>query len=668
MKNYLLLLFSVLFWSNLIAQSPPSQACPSYLQLKGNGYVNISSVADDINSSTGFTFQGWVKGIDLVTGMVLKIVDANRNNIFEVMITSGTARISSGSPLNYLITTEAIFNDRTWYNIAVVYKSTNEIELYVDGVLIDQATQELILSDTDQWILGASMANSGNTSSKFKGLMEDITIADYARSVAEITDYMQGTAINTGTNLVANYNFSGTSNDSILDVSLLGNNGSFEEDLNIESRVYSDLYEEYIDITLGDSVLIGDDYQYFTGTYEYTYQTNQSCDSTVTTYLTSTGTPPFDDCDKVIEFNGNNRRFTIVDVEEQFAALDSFTIEFWFKTPRNASQTFLVFDENLLDRNNLWLSMFQGNIRLTDANGGYIITSLSYDDNIWHHLALTWVNGPNEKTVLFIDGNSVGSSTSFSPFFNTDDRITFGAQDDNGYEDFFKGQLSQIAMWDYPFDSARVMESVKQKLDGNEDGLFVYYDIKESLKEKVIHNLAGDDYDAQLTNGNQFNSSIGINGETVVKTSIDGANLVADKTEGTFQWIDCTTNTPIDGATGKEFEPTVNGSYSVVHTLNECSDTSACRDFMTVSVNESINDIGLQLYPNPVGNTIHFNGLVFGDLTYQATILDTKGQTILAQSIENASLNIEALSPGTYLIKVLSSDQKTYSGRFVKIQ
>lgn len=666
MKNNLLLLILTSFYLNITAQAPPSQACPSYLQLKGNGYVNISSVADDINSSTGFTFQGWVKGIDLVTGMVLKIVDANRNNIFEVMITSGTARISSGSPLNYLITTEAIFNDRTWYNIAVVYKSTNEIELYVDGVLIGQATQELILSDTDQWILGASMASSGNTSSKFKGLMEDITIADYARSVAEITDYMQGTAINTGTNLVANYNFSGTSNDSILDVSLQGNNGSFEEDLNIESRIYSDLYEEYIDITLGDSVLIGDDYQYFSGTYEYTYQTNQSCDSTVTTYLTSTGTPPFDDCDKVIEFNGNNRRFTIVDVEEQFAALDSFTIEFWFKTPRNANQTFLVFDENLLDRNNLWLSMFQGNIRLTDANGGFIITSLSYDDNIWHHLALTWVNGPNEKTVLFIDGNSVGSSTSFSPFFNTDDRITFGAQDDNGYEDFFKGQLSQIAMWDYPFDSARVMERVQQKLDGNEDGLFVYYDIKESLKEKVIHNLAGDDYDAQLTNGNQFNSSISIDGETIVKITNDGGELVADKSQGEFQWINCATNTEVEGAKSSEFSPTENGSYSVVHTLSGCVDTSACVDINTVSLNEVNKTFQLELYPNPARNFIHFTGLEEINSNYMATVYDAYGKEVLTKSVASLRLRIDSFQEGAYFIRLFSDDQKVYLGYFVK--
>lgn len=44
-----------------------------------------------------------------------------------------------------------------------------------------------------------------------------------------------------------------------------------------------------------------------------------------------------------------------------------------------------------------------------------------------------------------------------------------------------------------------------------------------------------------------------------------------------YQWFDCSTGTPIIGATSSTFTPSDSGSYAVVVTNNGCSDTSSCR-------------------------------------------------------------------------------------------
>lgn len=63
-----------------------------------------------------------------------------------------------------------------------------------------------------------------------------------------------------------------------------------------------------------------------------------------------------------------------------------------------------------------------------------------------------------------------------------------------------------------------------------------------------------------------------------------GTVLTADLSGATYQWIDCSNNSPIAGATNQSFTATVNGNYAVEVSENGCSATSAC---------ESINFIGI---------------------------------------------------------------------------
>lgn len=49
-----------------------------------------------------------------------------------------------------------------------------------------------------------------------------------------------------------------------------------------------------------------------------------------------------------------------------------------------------------------------------------------------------------------------------------------------------------------------------------------------------------------------------------------------DPLQASFQWIDCNTGDPIEGATGNSFTPTISGDYAVIISRGVCSETSDC--------------------------------------------------------------------------------------------
>ena len=71
---------------------------------------------------------------------------------------------------------------------------------------------------------------------------------------------------------------------------------------------------------------------------------------------------------------------------------------------------------------------------------------------------------------------------------------------------------------------------------------------------------------------------------TTIDTNVSVSNNVLTATAGAdaYQWIDCSTNSPIAGATSNTFVADQSGSYAVVITVGSCTDTSGCHN-VTVS-------------------------------------------------------------------------------------
>ena len=70
----------------------------------------------------------------------------------------------------------------------------------------------------------------------------------------------------------------------------------------------------------------------------------------------------------------------------------------------------------------------------------------------------------------------------------------------------------------------------------------------------------------------------------------------------------------------------------------------------------------LSVYPNPVINQLNFDGVTSG--TYQ--IFDQLGREVMNGIVEDSyGVNVSTLTPGTYLIQILSEEKKYFS-RFIK--
>jgi hypothetical protein len=89
---------------------------------------------------------------------------------------------------------------------------------------------------------------------------------------------------------------------------------------------------------------------------------------------------------------------------------------------------------------------------------------------------------------------------------------------------------------------------------------------------------------------------------TVTKTG----NLLSaneSNSNATYQWVNCSNNANIAGATGKDFTPATSGQYKVRVTRGSCSEESACTAVALVGVEE--NELAnARIFPNPASKNI----------------------------------------------------------------
>lgn len=143
-----------------------------------------------------------------------------------------------------------------------------------------------------------------------------------------------------------------------------------------------------------------------------------------------------------------------------------------------------------------------------------------------------------------------------------------------------------------------------------------------------------------------------VNSTNAVATA-NGGTLSATPAGGTYQWIDCTDNSPIGGATGQTYTATANGSYAVVVTANNCSDTSACVNVTTLSVTDAgANGVLVTLYPNPATDRFIVDG--HGLVPTRIRMVDATGK-ILVDSKPVATvtdISTEGLAQALYFVYV----------------
>ncbi|PKR81183.1 hypothetical protein CW751_06250 [Brumimicrobium salinarum] len=142
--------------------------------------------------------------------------------------------------------------------------------------------------------------------------------------------------------------------------------------------------------------------------------------------------------------------------------------------------------------------------------------------------------------------------------------------------------------------------------------------------------------------------------------SASGGILTADENNAQYQWINCATSHPINGAIQQTFSPAVDGDYAVVLEKQGCIDTSACIPVSSLGLTYFNEDLQLLAYPNPTRNSIHItlNGLRNEKHTIQ--FVNATGQVVISKEIQPSNHSFEKsfdmgrLPTGLYFLKISS--------------
>lgn len=136
--------------------------------------------------------------------------------------------------------------------------------------------------------------------------------------------------------------------------------------------------------------------------------------------------------------------------------------------------------------------------------------------------------------------------------------------------------------------------------------------------------------------------------------SVSGVTITAAASNATYQWINCSTNLPVNGATSASFTPSVNGSYAVIVTQNGCSDTSGCAAITTLGLDQlSVSDL-MMISPNPSkGQFVLYDqqALLSGQLVIIKNVL---GETVYSGRIKEMKTDIDMSSAedGIYFVTI----------------
>lgn len=139
--------------------------------------------------------------------------------------------------------------------------------------------------------------------------------------------------------------------------------------------------------------------------------------------------------------------------------------------------------------------------------------------------------------------------------------------------------------------------------------------------------------------------------------------ITAVETGVNYVWIDCGNgNAAIPGETGQSFTATSNGEYAVIVSDNGCSDTSACVTINSLGVKEVIQNVKVDVFPNPSTGVfqIQFGDQIDGELWVELT--DMKGRTVFSEQYKTVgtSISVDARNaePGVYFLVIHSEKEQ----------
>lgn len=134
--------------------------------------------------------------------------------------------------------------------------------------------------------------------------------------------------------------------------------------------------------------------------------------------------------------------------------------------------------------------------------------------------------------------------------------------------------------------------------------------------------------------------------------------LASNETSGSYQWINCDTNTPINGETNQTFTPLTSGNYAVEVSNGSCVERSICVSFSVLST-EEFNPNDIRVYPNPVTHILKIENQ--SRLSLHITLNDISGKKLRTLKTKKGYLEIDVndLTSGIYFVEIASQTKSS---------
>ena len=392
-------------------------------------------------------------------------------------------------------------------------------------------------------------------------------------------------------------------------------------------------FTEQASICEGDSILLGGEYRFDTGTYFDVYINQAGCDSTILTELTVNESVTTGDAFSICEgdstlINGEyvSEAGNYTDTLSTIQGCDSI-----ISVSLSIAPTFTGSDE---------AAICEGDSIL--LGGEYRFEAGTYADT------LTAINGCDSIVDVELSLNST---------YSFDDQVTICEGD------------SALIGGEYQMDAGIYTEefSTVQGCDSiYNTELIVNQNVENSVSEQICAGdslLIGEEYETEAgTYMAVFESSTGCDStvtvelsvtelDTEVEQAIDmGVQVANPIEEADYQWLDCDQGlTAIDNANSVIYDG-MNGNFAFEVSAFGCTDTSDCILLTGIGF-EDISRSDFEMYPNPASSNLFISKQVEGEVRME--IYDITGKMVSDHLFteQRKTIDISGMRTGAYMIR-----------------
>lgn len=202
---------------------------------------------------------------------------------------------------------------------------------------------------------------------------------------------------------------------------------------------------------------------------------------------------PSPDSGNGIDFSNGSDDYVMIPDDPSLEMTGDFTIEFWLNTSAIGNKIIL---EKGSSNTEYSVQQFSGNIIGLNVNSGQMSTVGSYNDGLWHHVAIVY-RGPSNGTI-YIDGvdDTDNTITLGTPSFSSG-ALALGNRAGSSSLSI-EGIIDEVRIWSDERTQEEILKNMFTTLSGTEAGLVSYYNFDQS-NGTTLPDLAGSN-DGTLTN------------------------------------------------------------------------------------------------------------------------------------------------------------------------